>query len=84
MGHPAEAVGPGNRSRSTAGVGVSAKIGSEGRGQQLGTRVGTAWILAQALGPAKDKKYALKLLDECIVLGCWELKRKFRWIRNLQ
>jgi hypothetical protein len=30
------------------------------------------------LGPAKDKKYALKSLDGCIVLGCWELKRKFR------
>ena len=62
---------------------VSAKIGSEGRGQQLGTRVGTAWILSQALGAAKDKKYALKSLDGCIVSGCWELKRKFQIISSL-
>ena len=74
------AAGPGNRSRPTAGVGVSAKIGSEGRGQQLGTRVGTAWILSQALGSAKDKKYVLKSLDGCIVSGCWGLKRKFQII----
>jgi hypothetical protein len=58
---------------------VSTKIGSEGRGQQLRTRVGAAWILSQALGPARDKKHALKSLDGCIVSGCWELKRKFQF-----
>jgi hypothetical protein len=40
-------------------------------------------FLSQALGPAKDKKYALKSLDGCIVSGCWEPKRKFQFRRSV-
>jgi hypothetical protein len=61
---------------------VSAEIGWGGRGQQLGTHIGTVWTLAQALGPAKENKYALESLDGYIggyiARGCWELKRKSR------
>jgi hypothetical protein len=57
---------------------VSDKTGWEGRTQQLGTRIATVWTLSQALGQAKETKYALESLDGYIVSGCGEPKRKFR------
>src|ERR1019366_9468450 len=47
--------------------GVSDKTGWEGRGQQLGTRIGTVWTLSQALGQAKENIYPLESLDGYIV-----------------
>jgi hypothetical protein len=38
--------------------GVSDKTGSEGRGRQLGTRIGTVWTLSPALDQAKKKMCA--------------------------
>ena len=54
------------------------KTGWEGRGQQLGTRIGTVWTLSQALDPAKKNKYALEPQNGSNICGCWELRRKFR------
>jgi hypothetical protein len=48
---------------------VSDKTGWEGRGQQLGTRIGTVWNLSQALGQAKKDKYALEPPKGYTVLG---------------
>jgi hypothetical protein len=48
---------------------VSDKTRWEGRGQQLGTRIGTVWTLSQALGQAKENKYALESLDGYIVFS---------------
>ena len=44
-----------------------------------GTRVGANGTLCRALGPAKENIYALESLKGYIVLGRWELKRKFRF-----
>jgi len=57
---------------------VSDLTGGEGRGQQLGTRIGTVWTLFQALGLAKENICELESLKRYIVVGCWELKRKFK------
>jgi hypothetical protein len=57
---------------------VSDQTGWEGRAQQLGTRIATVWTLSQALGQAKENKYALESLDGHMIRSCWELKRKFR------
>ena len=62
---------------------MSDQTGWEGRAQQLGTRIATVWTLSQALGQAKENKYALEFLDGYIVCSCWELKRKFRLSRRL-
>ena len=53
---------------------MSDQTGWEGRAQQLGTRIATVWTLSQALGQAKENKYALESLDGYIVCSCWELK----------
>jgi hypothetical protein len=47
------------------------KNGWEGRGQQLGTLIGTVRTLSGALSPAKENNYALESLDGYIVRGCW-------------
>jgi hypothetical protein len=44
-----------------------------------GTRDGAHGTLCRALDPAKENNYALESLNGYIVLGCWELKRKFRF-----
>ena len=61
---------------------MSDKTGWEGRGQQLGTRIGTVWTLSQALGQAKENKYALESLDGYKMSGCLELKWKFWFYEN--
>jgi hypothetical protein len=43
-----------------------------------GTRVGPDGTVSRVLGPAKESNYALESPRGYIVLGCWELKRKFR------
>jgi hypothetical protein len=43
------------------------------------TRVGAAGTLCRASGPGEEKS-AFRSLSGCIVLGCWELKWKFRII----
>jgi hypothetical protein len=43
------------------------------------TRVGTDGTLCRASGPGEEKS-AFQSLGGCIVLSCWELKRKFRII----
>ena len=62
---------------------MSDKSGWEGRGQQMGTRIGTVWTLSQALGQAKKNKYALEPPKGYIVSGCWQLKRKF-WLTHIR
>ena len=53
---------------------MSDKTGWGGRGQQLRTHIATVWILAQALGPAKEHKYTLESPKGYTVWDCWELK----------
>ena len=58
--------------------GVSDKIGWRGRGQQFRDSGWSTRDPAPALGPAKENNYALESLNQHTMLGCRNLKRKFR------